>query len=126
MATKVNGLEKLKAKLAALPQVAKEEMLVALNVSADELVGMAQRLAPRDQGDLIRSIEKVPGRHELAIKVQAGGKEARHARWVEFGTVKTRAHPFFFPSWRALRRRIKGRTSRASKKSAEKVARGGD
>lgn len=122
MATKVQGLDRLKAKLAALPQAAKDEMLIALNVSADELVAMQKRMVPHDEGDIDRSIEKVPGRHELAIKVQAGGKQAPHARWVEFGTVKMRARPYFFPAYRALRRRIRGRITRASKKAAERVA----
>lgn len=126
MATKVQGLDRLKAKLAALPGETKTELLASLNVSADELVAMQKRLAPRDRGDLAGSIEKIPGRHELAVIVQAGGPDAIHGRWVEFGTQKTRAQPFFFPSWRALRKRIKSRNSRASVKAAKKVAGNGN
>lgn len=128
MPTKVQGLERLRAKLAALPQVAKIEMKAALDQSADELVAMQKRMAQpdRDEGDLIESIEKQPGRHELAVIVQAGGKKAPHARWNEFGTQKMTAQPFFYPAWRALRRRTKGRLSRASTKAAKKVAAGGN
>lgn len=126
MAAKTEGLERLKAKIAALPLVAKDEMKAALNVGADELVAMQQRLAPRDRGDLAQSIEKKEGRHELAVIVQAGGPKAIHARWNEFGTVKMPAQPFFFPAYRALRKRIRSRVNRASKKAAEKVAAGGD
>lgn len=116
------GLARLRAKLAALPVVAKEHMQAALHQSADELVAMQQRLVPVDEGDTRDSIEKIDGKHELQVIVQAGGKKAPHARWLEFGTTKMRARPYFYPAYRALRKRIRGRASRASKKAAEKVA----
>jgi HK97 gp10 family phage protein len=122
----VQGLDRLKAKLAAMPEVAKQEIMSALDKGADELVAMQKRLVPVDDGDLRDSIEKTEGRHELAITVQAGGPEAIHARWVEFGTSKTSAKPFFYPSYRAIRRRIRSRVTRATKKAAEKVAAGGN
>jgi HK97 gp10 family phage protein len=122
MATKTDGLAKLQAKFAALPGAVKTDMLAATHQNADEFKAMAKRLAPRDRGDLSESIEKIPGRHELAVIVQAGGPKAFYARWVEFGTVRMRAQPFFFPAYRALRRRMKGRASRASTKAAKRVA----
>lgn len=122
MATKTQGLEKLHAKLAALPAVAKAEMKAALDQSADELIAMQQRLVAVDEGDVKDSIEKKEGRHELAVIVQAGGPKAPHARWLEFGTTKMRARPYFFPAYRSLRKRIKSRATRASKKAATKVA----
>jgi HK97 gp10 family phage protein len=122
---KTQGLDRLKAKLARLPSEVKSQMLVTLNQNADELVAMQKRLAPVRHGHLRDSIEKVEGRHELAVTVQAGGKKAPYARWVEFGTVKMRAEPYFFPAYRALRKRMKSRATRASKKAAQKVAAGG-
>jgi HK97 gp10 family phage protein len=122
---RTEGLERLKLKIARLPVEAHARMKEALDQSADELVAMQKRLAPRDEGDLINSIEKAPGRHELAVIVRAGGKAAPHAKWVEYGTSKMAARPFFWPSWRALRKRIKGKMSRAATKAAKVVAAGG-
>lgn len=75
----------------------------------------------------------------LRLTIYAGGGVAFYARWVEFGTSAhvnagifegtehpgTNAQPFFFPSWRALKRRSRGRLSRAITRSAKIVASGG-
>lgn len=49
-----------------------------------------------------------------AIETQAWGIFA-HFKWrfVEFGTVDTRAQPFMFPAYRVLRKRVRSRISRA-------------
>jgi hypothetical protein len=79
------------------------------------------------------------GAGNLRITIYAGSSEVFWARWVEFGTSPhanagqfegsehpgTAAQPFFFVSFRALRRRIKGRVSRAITKSAKRAASGG-
>lgn len=118
----IEGLEKLKAKIAALPAATKAELSDALNKSADQLVEMQKRLVPVRHGHLRDTIEKRDGRHKLSVIVEAGGPKAFYGRWVEFGTVKMQAEPFFFPAYRALRRTIRGRITRATKKAAEKVA----
>jgi len=86
---------------------------------------------------------------DLVITIFAGNDEAFYARWVEFGTrphtitVKNAptlsrggvnfgtsvSHPgastanaFFFPAYRAMRKRIKTRISRAINKSVRDVA----
>lgn len=84
----------------------------------------------------------------LRITVYAGGGEAFYARWVEFGTAPhnvargggtvagrrslasggglghpgARAQPFFFPAYRASRKRIRSRISRATNAAARKQA----
>lgn len=40
-----------------------------------------------------------------------------YAKYQEFGTVKMPANPFFYPVWRARRRRVKVRISRAISKA---------
>lgn len=120
--------------------------------SADELVAMMKTLAPVDSGDLVNSIGwkwggKVPKGSiavasvqsgKLSITIFAGDAKAFYARLVEFGTPPhlnggmfagtrhpgTKAHPFFFVSYRALRRRIKSRISRSITKSAKQIASG--
>lgn len=72
----------------------------------------------------------------LRITVYAGSKKAYYAAWVEFGTAPhnvasgggnkshsgdvnghpgNRAQPFFFPSYRALRKRIQARIKRQTR-----------
>lgn len=79
---------------------------------------------------------------DMRITIYAGGKEAFYARFVEFGTrphslarnasVKrglrqdqgarhpgTAAQPFFFPAYRAQRRRIRARITREIRKAIQ-------
>lgn len=86
----------------------------------------------------------------LRITVFAGNDEAFYARWVEFGTAPhnvesgggtvagrrrasigaglghpgARAQPFFFVSYRANRRNVRSRISRAANRAAKEVATG--
>lgn len=78
-----------------------------------------------------------PDSRGLKITVYAGNAKAYYAAWVEFGTAPhnvaqgggnksfsggsvghpgARAEPFFFPSYRALRKRIQSRIKREMKK----------
>ena len=77
----------------------------------------------------------VSGDPDLSVQITAGNTSVRYARLIEFGTAPhinggkftgtqhpgTSAQPFFYPSYRALRRRIKGRITRAITKSAKKA-----
>jgi len=77
-----------------------------------------------------------PNERGLRITVYAGSKKAYYAAWVEFGTAPhnvatgggnksfsgvsnehpgSRAQPFFFPSYRALRKRIQARIKRQTR-----------
>lgn len=114
---RIEGLERLKRRLARMPQRMKTEVRASLDKSADELVAMQQRLVPVESGDLRASIEKRDGRHELSVEVVAGDDRAWYAAMVEFGTVNTPAKAFFFPAYRSLKRRIKSRTRSAVRKA---------
>lgn len=139
--TKVLGLESLRRKLKLIPQEAKAEIRKALEASADEIVKMAKSLAPVDSGDLQMSVSwtwgeapkgsmllgRVVGpndKNDLTITIYAGGSEAFYARWIEFGTEKMKAQPFFLPSYRANRKRARARITRGVTKAAKKVAAG--
>lgn len=163
MATKVLGLVGLRKKARALPAVAKQEIMAAMEAGAAEVVSMAKGLVPVDRGDLRDSIgwtwgdppkgsiviartRPLRNAGDLRLTIFAGNDRAFYARWVEFGTAAhstakgadrsskrkrvaaghmhpgARAHPFFFPSYRANRKRIKSRVSRAITKAAKKVA----
>jgi HK97 gp10 family phage protein len=76
------------------------------------------------------------GDPDLTVRISAGNSKVRYAHLVEFGTAPhinggkfkgtqhpgTPAQPFFYPAYRALRKRVKSRISRATNKAAKKVA----
>ena len=64
------------------------------------------------------------GDPDLTAIVTAGDEKAYYSRFAEFGTVKTQAQPFFYPAWRASRKKIRSNISRASNSAAKKVAGG--
>ena len=129
------GIAALNKKLKVdLPKRVEEALKPAMEKSAEELVSMMKRLVPVDRGDLQMSIswtwgdapegavvvaESGEDSRGLKITVYAGSKAAYYARWVEFGTKEQPAHPFFFPAYRSLRKRIKSRTTRAMKKAVQ-------
>lgn len=127
---KIIGLDKLKRRLAAIPKNVSVAAKAALNKSADELVTAQKALAPQDDGVLIGSIHKAPGRHEHSVAVKAGGAATKrqvggrdyyydYAVAQEFGTRKMQPNAFFFPAYRLLRRRFKNRLSRAMNKAVK-------
>jgi len=149
----IQGLDRLKRKLRTFPATVEAEIRAAMEVSANEVVALAKSLVPRDTGALAESIGwtwgdapkgsmtlgKVGGTGNLVITIYAGDDKAFWARWVEFGTSPhtnagmfagsenpgTRAQPFFYPAYRAVRRRVKGRVTRAVNKAAKRIAVGG-
>lgn len=148
----VEGLARLRQKLTrTFPQAARERIKAALEASANEAVIQMKRLAPVDDGDLQMSIswtwgdapkgaiaiasssKSVDG---LRITIFAGNEKAYYARFVEFGTSPhinkgkfagskhpgTKAQPFFYPGWRLVSRKVKGRVTRAIRQAAREVA----
>lgn len=141
----VEGLDSLRRKLTVtIPERVRRQTRLAMEKGAGEIVDMAKALAPvlsehdprRKAGALRDSIgwtwgDAPKGSIVLArsaasdgerITIYAGNDEAFYARWVEFGTQKMPAIPFFFPSYRALRKRVKGRITREMKKAIREGA----
>lgn len=120
------GRERLKKRFRKLPELAKEEARKGLGNGADEIVAMMKRSAPKGRtGNLRRSIHwmwsKVRGKGGLiALRIRAWSPKVKYAHLVEFGTAPhkqggrfkgtehpgTRPQPFFFPSYRALKKRF--------------------
>lgn len=163
---KMQGRERLKRQLLAMPKEARDQISAAMEKSAEEVVRMARSLVPVDQGDLKASIGWTWGTApkgsitlgavrrpteragDLKITVYAGDEKAFYARWVEFGTAPhnvakgggtkagqrsmrggggrlhpgARAKPFFYPAYRAVKKTVKGRISRAVNASAKAAA----
>lgn len=99
---KVQNLERLKARIAALPEETRKEMQAALLKGGEEIADAARRFVPKRGGALLKSIGvtlgnyspenanvrgvSVGGGHDLAVTVHAGDAKAFYAAWVEFGT----------------------------------------
>lgn len=129
----VQGLDRLNARFAAIPAKVREAAKAELERSAAEIVATMKRFAPVDTGAVRESIGwtwgdapegtmkigTVGGKAygALSITIYAGGKEAFYARFQEFGTREMRAHPFFFPAWRAHKKKVKARLTRAINKA---------
>jgi hypothetical protein len=78
----------------------------------------------------------VKGDPDLTVTITAGNKEVFWARWEEFGTAPhkqggmfkgtdhpgTAARPFFYGPFRALRKRVKSRITRATRKATREIA----
>ena len=78
------------------------------------------------------------GDPDLTVVISASNSATRYAHLVEFGTAPhenggstqgsmnpgTRAQPFFFPAYRALRKRAKSRVNRAMTKAIKQIAGG--
>ena len=125
---------RLRARLAKIPDIAREAAAAAMEEGAKEIVDAMKMAAPVDSGDLRDSIGwtwgEVPagsfmideirsGKNKgdqyatLRIKIYAGSREAFYARFQEFGTRSQPAQPFFFVTYKRLkakfRRRIRSR-----------------
>lgn len=89
-----------------------------LNATADNLVGMMKSIVKHGPtGHLANSIRKQPGSKPTIVRVMAGGaattrqgghgKPYDYARAVEFGTEHMPAEPFFFPTFRLMRKSMR-------------------
>jgi len=141
----VEGLGRLLARMELIPQRAIEAARKSLEASADDVVAMMRRLAPKDSGALARSINwtwgdapagalvlgsvkggRGAGRAfaTMTITIYAGGNgigaDAFYARFQEFGTRKMAANPFFFPAYRARRKAISAKLTRDVRKAIAK------
>lgn len=151
---KIRGKDKLFRKLKdRLPKAMQAELEKAAFEGAEEMVATAKRLVPRDEGKLAESIVATragetspaysqPGGAmvvpEGAAMVTAGNSEVRYPHLVEYGTAshaqggtgKGTQHPgnppqpYFWPAFRLMRKRFKGRMSRALRKAIDQVAKG--
>ncbi|SMF53276.1 phage protein, HK97 gp10 family [Xaviernesmea oryzae] len=154
MAATIQNLKRLQKKLDRLPAVVKARIREAMEQGAEEIVALAKSLVPVDSGALKNSIGWTWGRAprgamtlgtvqsvggDLTITIYAGDADAWYARFVEFGTKAHTAggmfegatipaipaSPFFFVSFRANRKRVKSRITRAINKAAKEVASSG-
>lgn len=130
----VQGLGRLKRRLTKrIPDAVRRATADEMENFANRLVAEMKRLVPVDDGDLRDSINWTWGEapagtlvvasvgateyNTLRITVYAGGGDAFYAFFQEFGTINMPPTPFFFVSWRKLRRGGKSRITRQMKKA---------
>lgn len=119
---KVHGLKELRGQLLRkIPAAAQTAIQASLEKSAEEMAATARALAPVRDGDLKASIKIAKG--DLTVRVSAGGNRAWYAPLVEYGTKFMAARPFWWPSWRLMRRRIRSRTIRSINQELKKALR---
>lgn len=149
MAAGVEGLDRARRAMRRLTPEIAAQVNAALDKGAEEIRSRATAIAPRDTGELSRSLEVrttldgfrgtgAVGNFARMVRGQAlgftrfigvfpdrKGSPGWYAAWVEFGTAKSTAKPFLRPAFFSLRRRALGRVSRAISAGAKQVARGG-
>jgi HK97 gp10 family phage protein len=138
----VTGLDALHRRFDAIPQKIIAAVADQLEKEAVKVVADMKAIVPvrtgalRDSigwtwGDAPKgsiSIGKVQNREyeQIAITIYAGTRDkslgsadAFYAHFVEFGTSREKdgARPFFFPAWRANKRRVRGNIKRAVSKA---------
>ncbi len=130
----VQGLTELERRWGAIPDLVREAVRDEFEAIAQGIVDDMRAIAPKGRtqrlmksigwtwGDAPRGtmvVGRVGGRAygTMRITIYAGGGKAFYARFHEFGTRKMPAHPFFYPVWRARRRSVKTRITRAINKA---------
>lgn len=126
--TRSPQLARLTRKLERIPEAVREAVAPALQKSGDEIAGHMRHLAPKDTGALADSITVTPGGSSTpaysqpggsqvvpigAVAITAGNVDTRYPHLVEYGTAEAAAQPYFWPSYRLLRKRTGTRIKRA-------------
>lgn len=120
--------DRLRRKMKAIPIEVRKAARAQLEANAEELVETQKRLAAISfddpTGKLQAGIKQqdVSDSTRISRKVSASAKDDKgrdYAAWVEFGTSKNQAAPFFWPAYRLARRKFRSRMTRAAKKAIQ-------
>lgn len=124
--------DRLRRRLEAIPQAVKDAVKPSLERSGEELANRMMFNAPKDTGAMAKSVAVTPGGQttpaysqpggskvvpENAVVVTVGNTDVRYAHLVEYGTQHAAAHPFFWPTFRSLKKKIATRTKAAIRKA---------
>lgn len=100
-----------------LPKAINAEMREAVQSAAEEVAEAQRRIVPVDKGDLRDSIAVEMDDQALRATITAGNRKVFWALFVEYGTRRSAAQPFFWSMWRAHRQGIKRRLAAAFRKA---------
>lgn len=122
--------------MARLPKVVAAELANAPREQGESLAAAMRRSVPTGvdgRQELEESIRVEAGRRPLQVLVKAGGslttREVRQGAGVyydyananEFGTQKMTAQPFFWPTYRLLKKKMRSAIARQARKAIAKV-----
>jgi HK97 gp10 family phage protein len=145
----LKGLPQLKAKLKRLKEQTAEDIKPTFEAAAQSIVDMMKRRVPVKTGGLrdtigwtwgdrpkySQKVTSVKAGGALVITIFAGDSKHRYAHLVEFGTKPheqggefrgtehpgTAPQPFFFSSYRAMRKGVKAMLRKAIKAAVKKA-----
>lgn len=80
---KMSGLERVKARLARIPQAVQDAAFVELTRQTNSLADKIRQTVPVDTGALKSTIRVTPGRRPLSLRIVAGG-------WATTDKIRTR------------------------------------
>lgn len=99
-----------------LKQEVHDAAVAELNAQAGGIAKQMIAAAPHDEGNLEHSVRVIPGKVDTQVRIVAGGrlttrpsissKPFDYARADEFGTVNMPAQPFFFPTYRLMKKKV--------------------
>jgi len=120
--SRVIGAARLQRALLKLPDDARRELRAAIAGGAAQVAAAAAARAPARTGALKGAIETRLAKSGLGatIGVFKRSKKTHVARFLEFGTVKMAARPWFFPAFRALRARLRGQIEAAARRALKR------
>jgi HK97 gp10 family phage protein len=91
----LTGVKELRAAIAAIPVEERKAIRKVVRETGRKIRDAAKARAPRDSGDLVKSITSKSSKSGMAAKI---GTDIVYGPYVEFGTSDTAAKPFLFPS----------------------------
>ena len=104
-----------------------DQAVKELNNQGQILKAAMRSSASRDKGNLQASVDVILGKRDTQISIVAGGKLTTrttsagvsydYARADEFGTREMPAKPFFFTTYRAMKKKIRSTMKRRLSKS---------
>jgi HK97 gp10 family phage protein len=134
MATKIQNRDRLFAKLRKLRTQTAPEMVKAITQASELVVAAQKHLVPVKTGALRDSIQWTFGtppayatfkgkktENETRAVISAGNSAVRYAHLVEFGHQGKGARPFFYPGYRAVKKRAKAIINKAVKTAVKRA-----
>lgn len=121
-----DDIQSFQKQIGQLPIKLKRQLATTIKKEAERLTTAIKAAAPVDTGALRDSVKVRRRRNDLDLEVTAGGDatvhgerrphgEADYALFVEYGTRKKPAHPFFYPTARAMQKSIEKNIANAVK-----------
>ena len=114
------SVERFKRLTADLQNEVVDAAVSELQVQGETLRKAIEDHAPKEKGILAHTVRLIPGSKPTQVRVVAGGRPTTtpqrrpydYARAAEFGTAERGATPFFFPTYRLMKKKIQAAMKR--------------